>query len=165
MAIQIPPIVAVDSMTLVWGLRREGPQQECLNAQWLFSQFTARQTQVIVSTVALSEYLTAIDPTLHEAVVEKMEERFIFYPFTKDCASLAAALFQTGQQMRNKNVPGARATLRADAMIVASAKVHGAGCIFSHDRDCRDLANTITQDFGRDLPEAEVNLYGDPIED
>jgi hypothetical protein len=43
--------------------------------------------------------------------------------------------------------------------------VHGAGCIFSHDSDCRDLANTIMQDFGRDLPEAEVNLYGDPIED
>jgi hypothetical protein len=129
-------------MTLVWGLR-----------------------QVIVSTVALSEYLTLIDPTLHEAVIEKVEERLIFHASTKDCASLAASLFQTRQQMRDKTVPGARATLRADAMIVASAKVYGAGCIFSHDSDCRDLAYTIAQDFGREMPEAELNIYGDPIED
>lgn len=162
MAIDIPPIVAVDSMTLVWGLRQVGTEKQCRDAKWLFDQFTARKTQVILADIAVSEYLTAIDPEQHSQVVETLKKRFLLCPFTTDCASQAAKLFRAGKQLRVQGIPGGRAILRADSLIVATAKIHGAGCLYSNDNDCRELANTISSAFGRDVPEADIDLFGDP---
>ena len=163
MAIDIPSIVAVDSMTLVWGLRDVGTDQQCRDAKFLFSQFSARKTQVVISAVSVSEYLTAIDHQQHEAVIAVLAKRFLIQPFTPDCAALAAVLFCRGQKMRTKGVEGGRAILRADTLIIATAKIHGAGCIYSNDGDCRDLANTIHTNFGRDIPKPKLDLFKNPI--
>lgn len=163
MVINIPPIVAVDAMTLVWGIRRQGTEQQCRKARWLFDVFTARKTQVIVPTVALSEYLTAVDPAHHEAVIDAMNKRFLIRAFTTECAPIAATLFAAGTQLRAKGVPGGRAVLRADSLIIATARIHGAGCLYSNDSDCRDLANTISPNFGQDVPDPVLDLYGNPI--
>jgi hypothetical protein len=160
MAIQIPPIVAVDSMTLVWGLRNIGTQTQCRNAGWLLDQFTRCKTQVILPSVALSEYLTAFDPAQHEAVKETLGKRFLFRDFNADCAPLAAKLFRLGSQMRVKNDPGGRAVLRADCLIVATAHVNGAGCLYSNDSGVLALANTIIAGFGRDIPEPPTDMFG-----
>src|SRR5258707_13293877 len=106
MAIGMPAIVAVDSMTLVWGVRGEGTHEQCRNAGWLFDQFTSRKTQVIVAAVSVAEYLTPVDPNNHGAVIEVLQKRFLIQPFTTDCAALAAEMFGRGKKMRVGGVPG-----------------------------------------------------------
>jgi hypothetical protein len=163
MAIHIPPIVSVDSMTLVWGLRSIGTDDQCRNATWLLQQFTTHKTQVIVSSVALSEYLTAFPPAQHASVKETLAKGFLFRSFSDECAPLAATLFQVGSQMRVKGEPGGRAILRADSLIIATARIHGAGCIYSNDANFLALANTIASGFGRDVPQPRPDLFGDPL--
>src|SRR5215212_2973238 len=99
MPVHIKPIVSVDSMPLVWGLRKQGPAEQCARAQWLFDQFTKRTTQIILATVVLAEYLTVIDKANHPGVIAELKNRFLIMPFDDKCASTAAALFKTGQQM------------------------------------------------------------------
>ena len=163
MPYDIDPIVSVDSMTLVWGIRKEGPEEQCLRAKWLFGQFTKRRTQVIVSAVAVSEYLTAIEQASHASVIAEMEKRFLIMPFNEHCASLAASLFQMGLKMRLKNEPGGRPILRADTMVVATAKTFGAGTLYSGDDACRRLAIKAGLK-ALDLPEPERDLFRDIIE-
>jgi predicted nucleic acid-binding protein len=160
MALEIPPIVAVDSMTLVWGLREQGDENQCVRAKWLLDQFTSRVTQVILSAPALAEYLTAVDPQHHEAVQEALEKRFLLRPLSPECAPVAAALFQIGTRMRVKGEPGGRAILRADTFILAAAKTHGAARLYSNDGDCRNLANAMWPDFAHDLPDPPIDLFG-----
>jgi len=163
MALQIPPIVAVDSMVLVWGLRKVGAQLQCRNAAWLLDQFTKQRTQVILSAVALSEYLTAFDSAQHASVKESLGKRFLFRGFTDDCAPLAAKLFQSGKRMRVKDEPGGRAILRADCLIIATASISGAGCLYSNDIAVLNLASTIAAGFGRDIPEPPLDMFGNPL--
>jgi hypothetical protein len=160
MAIEIPAIVAVDSMTLVWGIRAVGNEDQCVRARWLLDQFSARVTQVILPVAALAEYLTAFDPIGHEEVQAALEKRFLLRPLSPECASAAAVLFQMGQKMRVKGEPGGRAILRADTFIIATARMHGAARLYSNDGDCRDLANAMWPDFAHDLPAPPKDLFG-----
>jgi predicted nucleic acid-binding protein len=158
MDLAIPPIIAVDSMVLVWGIREVGPEEKCKNAKYLFEQFTKRKTQVIVPAVALSEYLTAIAVAAHDNVIEQMKKRFLLMPFSPECAALAASLFQTGQQMRAKGVAGGRAVLRADTMIIATAKTFGAGTLYTADEECAALASNVMNASG--VPQPPTGLWG-----
>lgn len=164
MEIDIPPIVAVDSMTLVWGIREQGTEEQCNRAKWLLSKFTARKTQVIVSAMVLSEYLTAIDPVNHAAVLVPMGKRFLLRSVTPECSPIAASLFQLGSQMRVKGAAGGRAILRADTLVIAAAKIHGAGRLYTNDGDCRDLANRMWPNFAHDVPVAPKDLWGHLLE-
>lgn len=120
------PIVAIDSNTLMWGIRRQGPPEQLDRARWLFESFDREKTRVILSAVALSEYLTVYDPAQHASIVTALNERFVIMPFDVRCASLAATLFMDGKPLRDLSIPGARAALRADTLIIATASINGA---------------------------------------
>src|SRR5688500_7527871 len=109
MSIAIDPIVAVDAMVLVCGLRDDGPAEKCKKAQWLFRQFTARKTQVILPSVALAEYLTNVQAADQPNVIAELKERFLIMPFDETCAVWATELFRHGLKMRTKGVEGGRA--------------------------------------------------------
>ena len=73
-------------------------------------------------------------------VTSALSERFNCPIFDLQAASIAADLW-----VRHKNLPPdqryqSRQLLRANAMIVASAKAAGATCFYSHDKNCRTLA-------------------------
>ena len=163
MAIEIPSIVAIDSMTLVWGLRGQGTEDQCVRAKWLLDQFTSRDIQVILPVPALSEYLTRGDPAKHEAIIAGMEKGFLLRPLDEDAASLAAELFQIGNPLRQKGVALGRTVLRSDTYIIAVARIHGAARIYSNDGPLRDLANKKWADYAVDLPDPPKDLYGQPL--
>ncbi len=164
MGLDIPPIVAIDSMILVWGIREQGTSDQCFRARWLLEQFTKRETQVIVSAMVLSEFLTALDPSHYEEVIAAMRKRYLLTPITPECAAIAAELFQAGSKLRVKGQPGGKSILRADTFVIAAARIHGAGRLYSNDGDCRDLANKKWPGFAHDVPVPPVNLFGQPIE-
>ncbi len=57
----MPGLVAVDTMTLVWGIRKEGTPEELKRAKWLFDFLDQDNAQVIIPSVVISEYLTPVE--------------------------------------------------------------------------------------------------------
>ena len=134
---EIDAIVAIDSMTLVWGIREEGPDEMCRRAKFLFSEFTREKTQVLLPSVVVAEYLTAAAKSSHEAIIDELKDRFHIVDFNEHCTSDAAHLFQIGKPMREKGKASERVALRADTMIIATAKTYGATTLYSGDKNLR----------------------------
>jgi predicted nucleic acid-binding protein len=134
-------LAAVDSMTLVWGVRKEGPAEMLDRARRLLYQLDRDGRQIVVPSIVIAEYLSHIDLSFHAKTIEAMREKFFMPPFDVKAASLAAELFKSGQSGRgNKGTPDARKCLRADSLIVATAKAHGTKAFYSHDKNCRLMA-------------------------
>lgn len=133
-------IVAVDTMILVWGIRKAGDEDQIKHAAWLFQELDDTNAQVIVPSVALAEYLVPFDPKKHADVVAPLAKRFIIAPFDVKCAALAARLFVEGKEDREMSVENARNLLKADSLIIATAAVNGARLFYSEDEQCRKLA-------------------------
>lgn len=150
-------IVAIDSQVLAWGIRRAGDPNMIRRADWLFEQLERDQASIIVPCVAFSEYLTAIPVTKHGGVRAALSKRLNFMPFDIECCSLAAELFLVGQTMRPAGEVDGRKTLRADAMIIATAKMKGARVLYSNDENCRNLADRVMK--SEDLPTMGQNLF------
>lgn len=154
-----PHLVAIDSNTLVWGIRTIGTPEQLTRARYLFSHLEADRAQVIVPSIVVCEYLTPINPVQHKSVIAELTERFIIAPFDVRCASLAATLFKEGKELREMDHPNARKCLRADAGIIATASIHGAKQFFSGDKDCRNLAARVGRMVAYDLPDIPANLF------
>lgn len=97
-------------------------------------------TQILMPSTALAEYLVPFEPGMHADVVAPLAKRFIIAPFDAKCAALAAKLFAKGKEGRKMNVENARNLLKSDLLIVATSAVHGARIFYSDDGDCRNLA-------------------------
>ena len=155
-------LVAVDTMVLVWGIRKEGTDRQRKRAKWLFEQLEEDNAQIIIPSVALSEYLTAVEPQHHADVIARLTNRFLVHPFDLRCASVAASLFRKGKaQLSLRSRKGARAYLRADCLIIATAAIYGAKIFYSGDKNCRKLASNATKLTVRDLPTVAPTLFSD----
>lgn len=152
-------IVAIDSMVLVWGMRGEGSQDQIKRARWLFLELEEEKAQVLIPSVALSEYLSAIAVAKQAEVVAVLSRRFVIPPFDVRCAALAAKMYQEGRTDRGKTTKAQRRCLRADSLILATAAVHGATVFYSNDSRCRKLALQIPRMEGKDLPTVGPSLW------
>jgi len=81
----------------------------------------------------------------------------VIIPFDVKCASLAANLFSIGKELRQGGIPGGRACLRADTLIIASAKMYGAKVFYSDDDDCVKLAGQVMT--AKKLPDQPNTLF------
>jgi predicted nucleic acid-binding protein len=155
---KVPYIVAIDTQTLVWGVRREGGSVDQLQrAKWLFELFTADNAQVLLPAIVISEYLIPAEKKSHPAIIDAINKRFLIKPFDIECASLAAELFKIGKPMRPSGVPMGREVLRSDTLIIATAKVHKAKVFYTNDNDCRALASRVMD--ARPLPNNSHELF------
>ncbi|MGB2822129.1 MAG: PIN domain-containing protein [Phycisphaerae bacterium] len=153
-------VVAVDSMVLVWGIRKTGPEEKIRRARYLFSELEDDEAQVILPSVAVAEYITPLaSPDERAQVVAAMGERFIISPFDANDAILAAQLYREGQARRKMGARGARVCLRADSLIVATAKNHGAREFYTEDVDCYNMASQVIHT--KKLPTIGRSLFDD----
>jgi predicted nucleic acid-binding protein len=134
-------IVAIDTNVLVWGVRKKGPADKMLYAGYLFDELSQDEAQIIIPSIVAAEFITDIPPDARAKVIAELSVRFRIEPFDAKDAILAAELWDIGKAGRQMAQPGARTTLRADTLIVATAKNHGAKEFYSDDGDCRDLAS------------------------
>ena len=120
-------LVAIDTMVLVWGIRKEGGEEQKKRAKWLFDRLHDEKAQILVPSVAVCEYVTPVEPEKRNEVIAALSSRFIIPPFDVRCAALAAQLFKDGKSTRKMDSPGARKCLRSDAFIITTAPVRAAG--------------------------------------
>jgi len=112
--------------------------------------FEHQNDVLFLPAIAVSEILVPVPAAQRGTLASALAEKFNCPTFDLQAASIAADLWT-----RHKNLPADqryadRQLLRADAMIVASAKAAGATCFYSHDKNCRTLAGLVMT--ARDLP-------------
>jgi predicted nucleic acid-binding protein len=140
--------VALDTMTLIWGLQRGGnPSQSDLHemqfrATVLIEALQQAKDKIIIPCVAVAELLVGVDPADHANFIAVIQKNFFCPPFDIRASELAAKL-----HLEHKKLPvedrQSRKTLKSDAMIVATAKAAGASAFYSHDPKCRKMASLL----------------------
>jgi len=158
--------VALDTMVLIWGLRKVDPQKGTLSdhdaemqrrSRILLRDLDEKKEIVIVPTVAVAELLCPIDPKEHGKFIAVLTQRFFCPPLDIRAASLAAELWQYHRGLPS-NEQISRTVLKADVLIIASAKVGGASAFYSHDAKCRKVALRAGMK-PRDLPTHSEDLF------
>ncbi len=153
-------VVAVDTMTLIWGVRKDGPDEKIKYAGYLFKELDRDEAQIIIPSVVLCEYLTQVpNGDERDRTAAALSDRFHIAPFDARDAVLAAELWHDGKASRKMAQPGARACLRSDTFIVATAVTHGAREFYTEDEDCRSMASRHLN--AKRLPRIASSLYED----
>jgi len=146
-------------MTLIWGVRKQGSSDEQDRARYLFASLDEREAQVIIPSVVLSEFLVKVESGKMASTTAALAERFLIVPFDVRSAALAAELFARFKGKRTVGKAGARDCLKADALIVASAKTGGARTFFSDDSECRKMAEFVFPENVYRLPDQPEYLF------
>lgn len=150
--------VAIDTMVLIWGVRKGGPEEKRKCAEWLFDQFDDDGVQVVVPAVSIAEYLIPVPPNKRAAVVAEISTMFHIQPLDPIAATIAASLWEVGKKRIKKGAEFDRLILKVDTLVVGCAKSAGVTALYTHDGECRALADHVGIE-GRDLPNASGYLW------
>jgi len=153
-------VVAIDTQTLIYALKKpknEAERELCRRSKLLFDAFADSGTQVIIPTVVIAEYLVGLDPARYGSFIAELQNRHICAPFDIRAACVAAELWRKHRRLP-KRQQITRSTLKADVLVIATAKVAGADAIYSNDKKVRSLAEKTGLE-GRGLPTHSENLF------
>ena len=150
-------ICALDTQTLIFALDPKGADPELRRrAKLLIDHLEATKAKVIIPTVVVAELLVGVDQADHGRFLAELQSRFLTPPLDLRASALAATLWQ-----QHRALPPAkqvkRTILKADVLIIATAKSAGASRIYSHDAGCRAVASLIMEAF--DLPTHSEKLF------
>lgn len=119
-----------------------------LRAKLLLHQL--QKDTLILPALAVSEILVPVPSSEKGILIAKLREFFVCPSFDLQAATIAAEIWAKHKKLPADQQYKQRHVLKADAQIVASAKVAGATEFYSADKKCRTLANFVMK--GRDLP-------------
>lgn len=162
-------MVAIDTMVVIFGIRaaQKGsakPVDQKLKdlrrrALVLLETLAASGETVVLPSIAAAEVLAGIPTKDHGSFLAELQDRFLIPPFNVRASQVAAQLWQQHRGLP-KSEQIARSTLKADTMIVATARVVGATALYSHEPKVRRLAELAGM-AGRDLPTHSEDLFID----
>lgn len=136
-------LVSIDTQILIWGVRADGPEDKRSRAKSLLEQLGTNKNHVIISSVAVAEFLIPVHDSNKSKVISAVSETFTIMPFDARCCELASRLYTQWKPRYQDGAPGTRDFLKADAMIVATAKIFGATIFYSEDKRCREMASSV----------------------
>ena len=163
-------IAAFDTNVLIWALpyglsraRRRKTNQNVADmerrAKILLTELEEKKARIIVPLIAVGEFLVGIEQANHGAVLAEFQKRFFCPPYDLRATVESARL----EQAHKGFAPAERVErklVRPDAMIVASAFVHGARTSYSHEAGVRKMATVLGMN-GLDLPTHSENIFVD----
>lgn len=115
-------------------------------AKILMKMLAENNANLCIPTMVVAELLAPIDPAKHPKLIAGFDKHFFCPAFDLRASGLAARLWQFERGLGNgggglpHDERSDRRVLKADAVIVATAKVAGATTFYSHDVRCRRLA-------------------------
>lgn len=140
--------ISIDTHVLIWGIREfaEVGQEDMIEKTKAFLvQCRKDRVEIIVPAIVLGEFLTDIDPQMHQKITELIRSAFVVVPFDSAASAIFAKLWrdrQSALKQIRKETKSTRAALKADSMIVAASIAHQAEVIYSHDDGLRKFAGT-----------------------
>jgi predicted nucleic acid-binding protein len=155
----------IDTHILIWGMPqpsrpRQGQDVQAMRqrASLLFSMLEKQDATVVIPTVVVSEFLVGIASEKRGRVLSDLSSRFRCASYDVRACDFAANLWDKARALPKAELPQDRQVLKADLMIVATAKIAGATRFFSHEASCRKLADLAGMS-GCDLPTHNEDLW------
>jgi predicted nucleic acid-binding protein len=132
--------VCLDTHVLIWGIQGKcSPGQELMvhRSKALIDRLDKGNKQMFVPTVVVGEFLAKIPIGEHQSVMGVVQKRFMVVQYDLLAAMWYARIWNMAPSTSDlddlKKAGKSRQELKADRMIVATAKASGAECIYSHD--------------------------------
>ena len=132
-------IAGIDAQILIYAgvAPRKNAVDERLEERAQILLHTLRKDIVVLPLVAVSELLIPVSLAKRGLLMTTLDELFLCKEFDQQAAAIAADIWS-----RHKEIPADqqykdRHILRADSLIVATAKAANATVFYTHDRDCR----------------------------
>lgn len=157
-------IVCFDTQVLIWGIQEtsSSTQTEMIErAKHLIGQLSKSKARIIVPSVVIGEFLLGIPSADHNKTLSLMRESFITAPYDLQAAARFASLWR--KRVANNSIKilqddlgATRQELRADCMIVATALVQKASCIYSHDTKLKVFAGKAIEVI--EIPKEQIQL-------
>lgn len=155
----VPVVVAIDSQVLAWYVQDPSVNVDVRvrRARWLIDGLVRDRAQILLPSVALSEFLYPVDDVDRRAMWATVADIFQIAPHDAHAAEIGAKLSVLALA-RPRKEPGDRQVAKADAQIVASAKAAGATVFYSNDPGCRELAAQVGME-AIDLPDIAPTIF------
>jgi predicted nucleic acid-binding protein len=157
---------ALDTMVLIWAIqhpthRKKQPDPAVVElrrrAKILLDILSEEGAQIIIPSVVVGELLAGIEEAHHVEFLSTLQNRFFCPPYDVKASAMAARMWIHHQGMPKEDRLERR-VLKADVMVIATAKVAGALRFYSHDAKARRLAKA----FGLnalDLPTHHPDMH------
>jgi predicted nucleic acid-binding protein len=156
----------IDAMVVVYaGIAPSKPETrpaDCddlhLRSKLLLLRLSRDNVVVTLPAIAVSELLVPVADK--GMLIAALQKRFVCRPFDLPASAIAAELWAKYKSLPQEMQYDQRHVLKADAMIVATAKAGNVTDFYSHDKNCRKMAELAGMK-AHDLPNASDVGAGD----
>ena len=154
-------VYCIDSNIIVWGIKKqasEGQEDMIARAEHIFIQADEYNDFILIPTIVLAEILTPEPPEVRNRYIDILNKSFIIAPFdTRAALKFADILHSRWAEIKNiaAETGTPRQKMKADHMIIATALVNNANCIYSTDNGLKAFANGLID--VRDVPHIRQN--------
>jgi predicted nucleic acid-binding protein len=156
--------VALDTQTVIYALGHgeATPDEELRElrrrAHILLGELNSDGAEVLLPSVVVGELLAGVAEEDQSGFLAALQGRFFMPSYDVKAAGIAADLWRSHAKFP-KDEKQERRLLKADVLVIATAKAAGATVIFSHDKNARKIASLVMT--AKDLPTNSSNLYVD----
>ena len=139
-------IVCIDSMVIVWGIKKSpttGQESMVEKAEYFFKWADQSGHEIIIPTVVLAEVLAPEPPSIREQYLQILDESFLIRSFdTMAALKYAQILHSRFEEVKNtaKEENVTRQRMKIDHIIIATAIINKASCIYSYDVPLKKFA-------------------------
>ena len=135
--------VSLDTQIMIWGIKKQATptQIEMIEKAIRFiDKLDKERARIIIPAVVIGELLSNVPQEKYQEVLDCLTSNFQVQPFDFKSALLYANRFYEYKQKNNPEAifesdSGNRQKIKADLMIVASAKSADVGILYSNDND------------------------------
>lgn len=161
-------IFCIDANTFIWGIKKiatAGQESMIQRAEYLFQMADEQKHQIMIPTVVLAEVLAPEPLEKYPVLMEVIQKNFIVADFDARAASRYGVLFMNKIEELKKTAKKSKVSnqqMKIDHLIIATALVHNASCIYSHDPGLKAFASRYIE--VKDLPTPppkQQNLFSD----
>lgn len=158
-------IYCLDSSIIIWGIKKQaspGQEEMIARAESFFAKADEYNDDILIPTIVLAEILVPEITMVKARYLEILSKSFVIADFdTRAALKYAEIMYGRVSEIKDlgdsNNIP--RQKMKADHMIIATAIVNNANCIYSTDPGLRTFAKGYIDI--RELP--PVRTQGTPL--
>lgn len=163
-------ICCIDANIFIWGIKKQcaaGQEINIEKAAYLFELMDKKNDKIMIPAVVLAEILAPEPLEKHPIIMDAISKNIMLVDFDKRCASQYAFLFtnkieELKKTAKDNNIDNQK--MKLDHLIIASAIVGGAKCIYSEDKGIKTFGQKhIEVRKLPDLPTSQKDLFGNLI--
>lgn len=133
-------IICIDSQVIVWGIKKQatkGQEDMISKAETFFNWVDNNEYDIIIPAIVVAEVLAPEPETIRANYLKTLTTGFVIVPFdTRAAFKYADILHGRFNELKAAadQIDISKHRMKADHMIIATAIVNNANCIYSYDK-------------------------------